>query len=264
MAIGTDKPPRDILEKYNFHLADFVEPGERYTAFDFTEDARRIISQSLDKGRIPLICGGTGLYIKSLVEGMVEIDDDDLTFRKELEETVISKGPKYLFERLQKIDPKEAAKTHPNNIKRIIRALEIFLITGKTKSELLYKSQSNENLYDYEIICLMPPREELYRRINERVDLMVKSGLMEEIEEINKLGLKSRVEKINVIGYKELFRHFDGELGLDEAVNLVKQNSRRFAKRQITWFKGMKNVSYLETAEAVFEHLINYWQNKNN
>jgi len=190
LAIGTDKPSPEILEKYNFHLVDFVEPGDRYTAFDFVDDSRRIIGKSLEKGQVPLICGGTGLYIKSLVEGIVEIPEDDLSFRKELEESATAKGPKYLYEKLQKIDPKEASKTHPNNIKRIIRALEIFLITGRTKSDILYKNPENSDVYEYDIICLMPPREELYRKINDRVDLMIKSGLLNEIDKLYKRDLK--------------------------------------------------------------------------
>lgn len=256
--IGTDKPPRELLSKYNFHLVDIIEPGERYTAFDFVVDTKSIIDKLLTAGKLPLICGGTGLYIKSLVDGIAEIPEDDFSIRDSFEQEAADKGPKYLYGKLKEIDPLEAQKTHPHNLKRIIRALEIFEMTGKTKSELIASDNKRENRSNYEIVCLLPPREELYEKINNRVDLMISSGLLREAENLRKSGLKEKVEKINVIGYNELFRHLDGELSLEAAVNLTKQNSRRFAKRQISWFKGMEKIKYLDSAELSFEHLVNF------
>ena len=212
LSIGTDKPSPQMLSQYKYHLVDFVEPGERYTAFDFVEDSINIIDTILEKKAVPLICGGTGLYIRSLVEGIVQIHNDDFLYRRQLEEETITKGPKYLFEKLQEVDPAEAQKVHPNNIKKIIRALEIYHLTGKPKSDFLAQDQASTNKYKYKIFCLNPPREKLYEKINNRVDIMVKSGLLDEVERIIKNNLKEAVNKINVIGYNELFRYFDNEI----------------------------------------------------
>jgi tRNA dimethylallyltransferase len=258
LSIGTDKPPADILKKYNFFLTDFVQPGERYTAFDFVRDAEKIIENSLSDGKLPLICGGTGLYIRSLVDGIVEIEDD-MNIRQKLETDTIEKGPKYLYEKLQEIDPDEAERIHPHNIKKIIRALEIYYITGKTKSELLDKP-SSEKKYSFEIICLMLSRETLYDRINRRVDQMIDDGLVDEIKTIYELNIKEIVEEINVIGYAEMFKYIDGKIDLNTAVNMIKQNSRRFAKRQITWFRGMDNIKYVESAEKALEEIKKFYE----
>lgn len=259
MSIGTDKPSADILSRFKFHLVDFVEPGERYTAFDFVDDSYKIIETLLEKDKLPLICGGTGLYIRSLVEGIVEIPEDDLSIRSRLEDETIEKGPKYLYERLLELDPVEAKRIHPNNIKKIIRALEIYYLTGKTKTELLEKGRSAEKGYIFEVNCLRPPRDKLYEKINVRVELMVKSGLMDEVEKLIKKGLKEEVKGINVIGYNELFRYFEDEISLETAINLIKQNTRRFAKRQITWFNGMKNVEFYKSPGEILAHLNRFW-----
>ncbi len=258
--IGTDKPSADILDKYNFHLVDFVEPDERYTAFDFVSDSKRILNERVkSEGGPPLICGGTGLYIKSLVEGIVEIPDGDLTYRNELEDQAVSKGPKYLYEKLEKIDPIEATRIHPHNIKRIIRALEIYHLTGRPKSEVIEESTGGNDNFEYEIFCLMPDRENLYKRINERVDFMLEAGLLEEIKSIAERGLREAVSKVNVIGYNELFDYLDGRLDFEEAVNLIKQNSRRYAKRQITWFRGMENVKYFDSADVIYNKIFYFY-----
>ena len=259
MSIGTDKPSADILSRFKFHLVDFVEPGERYTAFDFVDDCRRIINGLFERDKLPLICGGTGLYIRSLVEGIVEIPEDDLSIRSRLEDETIEKGPKYLYEKLLKLDPVEAKKIHPNNIKKIIRALEIYYLTGKTKTEILGKRRPTEEEYLFEVDCLMPPRDELYEKINARVELMIKSGLLDEVEKLIKMGLKEVIKGINVIGYNELFSYFDDEISLETAINLIKQNTRRFAKRQITWFNGMKNVKFYKSPGEILAHLNRFW-----
>ncbi|UCD93744.1 MAG: tRNA (adenosine(37)-N6)-dimethylallyltransferase MiaA [Candidatus Zixiibacteriota bacterium] len=259
LSIGTDKPSAEFLEKYNFHLVDIVEPGERYTAFDFVSDSEKLLKELLQAGQLPLICGGTGLYVKSLVEGIVEIPEDDFSIRDRLEEEAVDKGPAYLYEKLRKIDPLEAKKTHPNNIKRIIRALEIYHLTGKAKSEIIASAAGGDTKYDFDVSCLMPPRDELYADINKRVDLMVKSGLLAEVEGLYELGLKDKVKEINIIGYNELFKYFDGEISLESAINLIQQNTRRFAKRQITWFKGMSKIRYFSSGADVFDYFCGFW-----
>ncbi|SYZ73215.1 tRNA dimethylallyltransferase [Candidatus Zixiibacteriota bacterium] len=253
--IGTDKPSQELRSKYKFHFIDRVEPGERFTAFDFVRESEMIIAENLAKGRRPLICGGTGLYIKALVEGIVEIPEDDLQVRSRLESDVLEKGPQYLFERLQAIDPIEAEKTHPHNIRRIIRALEIFEVSGKTKSEFMKEGQEALPKYNYEIICLLPPRELLYKQINDRVDKMMEGGLLAEVEDLRDRGLEEKVIAVNVIGYNELFDYLNDRISLAGAVNLIKQNSRRFAKRQITWFRGMEELKFAESGQMAENYL---------
>jgi tRNA dimethylallyltransferase len=252
--IGTDKPPPRILGRYNFHLIDFVEPGRRYTAFDFVDDCRAIINDLRIQGKCPLICGGTGLYIKSLIDGIFEIPENDLTIRSELVDEAAEKGPGYLYEKLKAIDPQEARKIHPNNIRRVIRALEIYYITGKPKSELISSPGEKRN-GAFKVFCLKPPREELYQRINDRVEIMFERGLLDEVKSLADIGLREKILAINVIGYNELFRYLDNKLTLIEARNLIKQNSRRFAKRQITWFHGMEGIIYVDSAHKAFESL---------
>jgi len=259
--IGTDKPPQSELDRHNYHFVDFVLPGKRYTAFDFVEDAREIISELLEKETLPIICGGTGLYIKSLAEGIAELPDDDLAIRRNLENEAVEKGPKFLYEKLQEIDPDEASRIHPNNIRKVIRGLEIYYLTGRPKSRITAEREIDYP-YRFDIICLMPSRERLYENINARVDNMMKDGLMAEIESLYNLGFADKVKGINVIGYNELFRYFDDQISLSVAVNLIKQNSRRFAKRQITWFRGMRNLKMFDTSDSALQYLLGFWPPK--
>ncbi len=260
--IGTDKPTPEEISRYSIHLVDCVEPGDRFTAFDFVEQANRLIGEILDRGRLPLVCGGTGLYIKSLAEGIVEIPDGDFGIRDDLEKVAETDGPETLHEKLKNIDPIEAYKVHPNNVKKVIRALEIYYLTGKSKSEIMAVG-SYKNIYEFKIICYLPPREHLYEKINSRVDLMLECGLRDEIEMLINMGLKDQVRQINVIGYNELFEFMDGHLSFDEAMNLVKQNSRRFAKRQITWLKSMQNIQFCDKPEGVLDCLSNIVEGRN-
>jgi len=259
--IGTDKPSKAELDKFNYHLIDFVSPGERFTAFDFVDASRKIVTQLLTKDITPLISGGTGLYIKSLVEGIVELPDDDLSIRQRLEEDLIVKGPKYLYDRLQEVDPDEAGEIHPNNIRKIIRALEIYHLTGRPKSKII-KQQGVDSQFRFDVICLAPSREQLYDNINRRVDRMFKDGLLTETESFQNMGLAEMIRSINVIGYTELFRYLDDQISLSTAINLIKQNSRRFAKRQLTWFRGMRELKMMRSQESAYQYLKGFWLSK--
>lgn len=259
--IGTDKPTPEQRERYRFHLIEIISPGERYTAFDFTRDARRLLKKIQSEGRKPLVCGGTGLYIRSLVEGIAEIPEGDYHFREQLQEEVVTKGPQYLYEQLKEIDPAEADKIHPHNIRRIIRALEIYKITGQPKSSFLTDSRSESNSdVKFMVICLMPDREKLYKAINDRVDKMMKAGLLREVEGLYNQGMKDAILSINVIGYNELIEYLDDRISLDTALTQIKQNTRRFAKRQITWFKGMKKIQFARSNKEVIDILRVLWK----
>ena len=248
--IGTAKPSKAEMQKCPFHLIDIIEPGERYSAFNFIDDAEKAIKAINKRGSIPILVGGTGLYLRALTDGVVEIEESDFSIRDRLEKE-FDINPDKLFEKLQLIDPLEAAKIHPNNRHRIIRALEIFKLTGKSKSELMTTGKYKKSQFDFRYLCLAPPRDMLYERINNRVDKMLKEGLLEEIETLIKTGWKEKLAASKVIGYSEFLEYYEGNISLDETVLLIKQNSRRYAKRQMTWFRKQENLTFYDTADEL-------------
>ncbi len=235
--VGTAKPTQAERQKIRFHLIDIIEPGERYTAFQFIEDAEEAIAQTLARSRIPIVVGGTGLYLRALIDGIVEIADDDLQVRQRLENEMHTLGPEAMYERLSEIDPVEAAKLHPNNRVRVIRALEIYYVAGRPKTELAEMGATRRSVHHFSCFCLVPERQQLYRAADRRVDLMLKQGFVHEVRRLVENGLSNQLRRANVIGYNEMLDHLDGRLSLDEAVCLIKQNTRRYAKRQITWLR---------------------------
>jgi tRNA dimethylallyltransferase len=242
--IGTAKPTAEERARAPIHLIDIIEPGERYSAFKFITDATRLIREIRERGSVPVVVGGTGLYLRALVEGVVEIESDDMSIRDRLKREMAENGPEKMHDRLAKIDPMEAARIHPNNRQRVIRALEIYHLTGKSKSELTVTGTYAKPDYAFEYYCLVPEREMLYAAINRRVDEMMRAGWLDEVEQLIAQGRKEDIRRANVIGYDELLLHFDDEYSLDEAISLIKQNTRRFAKRQITWFRGQKDCRF--------------------
>jgi tRNA dimethylallyltransferase len=220
-----------------FHLVDIVDPGERYSAFRFIEDANAAIESILGRGRLPLVVGGTGLYLRALTEGVVEIDDGDLDLRTQLERDMEELGPQAMHARLEQIDPLEAARIHPNNKVRVVRALEIFYQTGRSKSDLAATGAYREPKYTFAHFCLLPDRQALYQVINARVDRMMEQGLLDEVRRLLARGWTERLRKARVIGYTELLDHLEGRITLEEALGRIKQNTRRYAKRQYTWFR---------------------------
>ncbi len=235
--IGTAKPTAEQQQQVPFHLIDIIEPGERYSAFRFIDDANQAIADILQRRRIPVVVGGTGLYLRALTEGVVEIEKEDLSIREELEKEMEQLGQQQMYDRLLQVDPLEAAKLHPGNKVRVIRALEIYYLTGKSKSELVATESHRKSPHCFDYFCLIPQRQALYSAIDERLDRIMQQGLLEEIRKLCQKGLREQIRKANVIGYNELLDHFDGKTTLSEAVSLTKQNSRRYAKRQITWFR---------------------------
>lgn len=235
--IGTAKPTFAEQEKVKFHLVDIIEPGTRYSAYQFIDDACHAIDSVIAAGRIPVVVGGTGLYLRALTEGVVEIAGDDPSIRNRLEQEMATLGQEKMYEKLKEIDPVEAGRIHPHNKVRLIRALEIYYLTGKPKSEIAASGPYRKSEHTFQYFCLAPPREQLYSQINERVDRMLAEGLVEEVEALLSRGLKERLKAANVIGYNEIIDHLDGNLSLDAAVSIMKQNSRRYAKRQLTWFR---------------------------
>jgi tRNA dimethylallyltransferase len=250
MDIGTAKITEEEMSGIPHHLIDIKNADESFSVAEFQRMVREKISDIHSRGKLPMIVGGTGLYIQSVLFDyhFTETPGDE-KYRKELERQAEEHGKERLHAKLVKIDPDAAKSIHPNNIRRVIRALEIFHCTGKTMSEY-QKEQQHELLYDTAIVGLTMDRDRLYERINYRVELMMKAGLLEEVKRFYDSGLRD-VQSIQAIGYKELYDYFDGKVTEQEAVENLMQNSRRYAKRQLTWFRNKMDVKWFDvTGEA--------------
>ena len=254
--IGTAKPTAEERRLVNFHLLDLIEPGERYSAYRFVQDADRAIAAILSRGRIPMVVGGTGFYLKALVDGVMVTDvDDGGAVKARLTEEMKRLGAEAMHRRLAAVDPAEAVRIHPNNQRRVIRALEIYELTGVSKSTLAASGAYNKSDYRFEFFCLLPEREAMYEQIDSRVDAMMQAGLIKEVEGFVVAGRKNQLRQANVIGYNELLDHMEGLYTLAEAVALIKQNSRRYAKRQVTWFRHQVDGHFFDCTDRLFEAL---------
>lgn len=247
--IGTDKIMPEDRKGINHYLIDIKKPSESYSTADFQKEARLAISQISNKRKLPFLVGGSGLYVQSVIyDYQFSESKRDEKITLELEDYLKKYGQVKLYERLVEVDPEQANKIHPNNHRRVIRAIETYLVTGKTMSER-NKEQTNELLYDVLIIGLTLDRDVLYEQINTRVDEMIKNGLLKEVESFYRLGL-SQSQSMRGIGYKEFIPYFEGEKSLDTCINQLKQNSRNYAKRQLTWFKNKLAVNWYDAAEV--------------
>jgi tRNA dimethylallyltransferase len=249
MDIGTAKIKKDEMEGIPHHLIDIKEPFENFSVADFQLLVRAKIDEIAQKGKLPIIVGGTGLYIQSVIYDYQFSDvPGDESYRLMLEERVQKIGNEALYKELLEVDPGSASQIHPNNVRRVIRALEIFHLTGKTMQDFQSKQQP-DLLYNTAIVGLSMEREKLYERINYRVDLMIEQGLIEEVKDLYQQGLRD-CQSIQAIGYKEIFAYFDGKVTLEEAIANLKQNSRRYAKRQLTWFRNKMEVAWFDMTDA--------------
>lgn len=236
MRIGTARPTVEEMAGVPHHLINFVEPDENYSAAAYRDDAQAAIADILSRGKLPIVCGGTGLYVSALSKPYdFSTDNRNDTVRKELE-ALGRTDPEALYQRLYLADPISAAAIHPNNVKRVVRALEIYITTGKTKSEQDAAGQTQTLPYTPMLFMADRPREALYERINLRIDLMLEAGLEAEARALEaRYGRQTMA--MQAIGYKEFFPYFDAEIQLDEAVRILKRDTRHFAKRQLTWFR---------------------------
>lgn len=240
--IGSAKPSAAERERYNYRLLDLVDPGQRFNAFDFKERAEKEIKRVFAAGQTPIICGGTGLYIRALTDGIIEIPSPDAELRARLEAESKELGPEGMHDKLRRIDPLEAEIIHAHNVVRVVRAIEIYYLTGKTKSELKHSQRHGETAYAYRQLALTPPIEIVYQRINARVDQMLEQGWLDEVRELLDKHGADALRRAKTIGYDELVEHLTGGGELSAAVELIKQNTRRFAKRQMTWLRGVEDV----------------------
>lgn len=246
MDIGTAKPTKEERNLAKHYLIDFVSPDKRYNVAEYKKDAENVIKQILEKNKIPIIVGGTGLYLNSLVRGIEYSHiETDLEYRKELEARAEKEGLENLYKEALKIDSKAMEKISPNDKKRILRVLELYHSTGKTKTQLEIESRKKGVKYDYRIFVLNMDREKLYDRINKRIDLMIQNGLIKEVETLLK-KYKEFPTAMQGLGYKEVVEYLDEKISKDDMIEKIKQETRRYAKRQITWFKLYKEAVFLD------------------
>lgn len=247
MDIGTAKPTKEEMQEIPHYMINTIFPNERYSVADYKKDAKKAIREIIKKGKVPIIVGGTGLYVDSLI---YEIEYPDIKFdekyRQELEEQVRKDGLEKLYNKAKKIDPEAMLKISSNDKKRILRVLEIYKATGKTKTEQERKSREKEPEFDYLVYGLNMPREKLYERINLRVDIMIKQGLIKEVEEIYK-KYNEFPTAMQGLGYKEVVEYLEGHLTKEEMIEKIKQETRKYAKRQMTWFRKNKQTIWLDT-----------------
>ena len=247
MDIGSAKPTTEEMQGIKHYMIDIVEPNERFSVAEYKKQAENAIEEILQKGKVPIVIGGTGLYADSLIYGIeypeIEFDEE---YRKKLEEQAnTQQGLKELYEKAKKIDEDAIQKISPNDKKRIIRILEIYHSTGKTKTELEVESRKNEVKYDYKVFAIDMDRSILYDRINRRVDIMLENGLIEEVKKLLEEYDKFPTA-MQGLGYKEVVEYFDGILTKEEMIEKIKQETRRYAKRQLTWFRKNKDTIWLD------------------
>jgi tRNA dimethylallyltransferase len=255
MNIGTATPDEAERQGIPHHLMDFVDPTDPvgYSCADYVRDARAAVSNILERGKLPVLCGGTGLYLDAFLRGgSFEVTDSDPGLRVELCALAEREGNQALHDKLRELDPESAEAIHPNNVKRVARAIEICMTTGRKKSDLDRESREPESPYDATVIGLhYDDRGILYDRIDRRVDIMMEQGLLEETRRLREMGVFEICRTAaQAIGYKELFPYLDGEATLEACVETLKLATHHYAKRQITWFKAKPYVQWV-TCDAV-------------
>ena len=251
MTIGTAKPTLEEMQGIKHYLIDCVSPEQRYSVAEYKKEATNAIKEILSKGKVPIVVGGTGLYLESLIYGIeyneIEIDN---AYRKELEEIEETEGLNKLYEMAEKIDKQAIEKISPNDRKRICRVLEIYHSTGKTKTELEIESRKNGPEFDYLLFGITMDREKLYERINKRVDIMIEQGLIQEVENLLE-KYHSFPTAMQGLGYKEVVEYLNGYTNKEEMIQKIKMETRRYAKRQLTWFRKYKNIIWINGMDNI-------------
>lgn len=250
MDIGSAKIKPSEMEGIPHYLLDILEPDEEFHVVLFQQMAKQAIQKIYEKGKIPIIVGGTGFYIQAV---LYDIDfsenEKDTSYREELEKLAQTKGAEYLHDLLRKVDEKSAQDIHANNVKRVIRALEYFHQTGEKISEHNEEQRKKVSPYNFSYFVLNDEREHLYERINLRVDQMINEGLVREVQSLKEKGYTRDMVSMQGLGYKEMLDYLDNKCSLEEAVEIIKRDTRHFAKRQITWFKRESDVTWIDKKE---------------
>lgn len=249
--IGTAKPKAEERALVPHHLIDICLPSEIVSAGRFMNLSREVMKDIWRRGKKAFLVGGTGLYIRAAISGIFEGPGKNEEIRRELEEEAETFGSEFLYERLKKIDAKAASGLHPHDGRRIIRALEVFLSSGKKMSD--WQKEVSSPCFTSVIVGLFQEREDLYEKIESRIDVMLSQGLVEEAKGLIAKGFEESFAVKESIGYQEIKEYLNGRLSLEDSVKLLKQNSRRFAKRQMTWFRGEKGVKWVEVKKGESE-----------
>lgn len=247
MDIGSAKIMPDEMEGIEHYLIDELMPHEEFNIVVFQQKAKLALEEIYANGQIPIVAGGTGFYIQSLIYDIdFDNQDCDSEFRAELETIALVQGNEVLHERLRAIDPVSAEKIHANNVKRVIRALEFYHLTGKPISEHNEVEQQKQSPYNFAYFVLTDERENLYKRIDMRVDVMLENGLVEEVKKLKEMGYHRDMVSMQGLGYKEILDYLDGKCTLEEAIYILKRETRHFAKRQLTWFRRERDVIWFD------------------
>jgi len=257
MDIGTAKPTLEERKGIIHHMIDIINPDEEFSAADFQARAKEYIDDIYSRHKIPLLTGGTGFYINSICYNYTfsNAQKDD-SFRKLLQKQARQYGNQYLYRKLQKLDPIAAQKIHPNNLRRVIRAIEVCIKTGKPFSYYEEKTKKQESQFDLLMYGLTRPRDELYRRIDERVNNMINAGLVEEVQKLLRMGYTKELNSMQGLGYRQIIDYLYGKTTLSEAIYLISRDTRHYAKRQYTWFLRDKNIVWLDVSKEGKEKII--------
>ncbi len=251
MDIGTAKADAEEMQGIQHYLVDEVTPDEEFSVARFQEKAYQYIEEILQRGKVPIVAGGTGLYVNSLIHNINFTETtSDWELRERLKKEAEEKGNQYLHDKLREVDPEAAEKLHVNDVKRVIRALEVYEYTKMPISYHQEISRQNPPRFNYILIGLKMDRQKLYDRINRRVDIMLEKGLVEEVRKLVQRGYDRNAVAMQGLGYKEILAYFRGEMTLEEAAEIIKMDSRRYAKRQITWFKRYENIHWVDLDEC--------------
>lgn len=267
MDIGSAKIMPEEMEGVPHYLVDVLEPSEEFHIAKFQEMAKTAMTEIYERGHIPIIVGGTGFYIQSITRDIDFTENDgDMTYRHQLEAFAKVHGGEELHKRLQEVDPKAATEIHANNIKRVIRALEYYHQTGQPISKHNEEQKQKESPYNLHYFVLNDIRSRLYERIEKRIDLMMEAGLIEEVKKLKEMGYTRDMVSMQGLGYKEILAYLDGDYTLEEAIYILKRDTRHFAKRQLTWFKREQDVIWIDKNEFDYddEKILKYMVEKCN
>lgn len=255
MDIGSAKITKDEMQDIPHYLVDVLDPKEDFNVYLFQKMAKESMEKIYEKGRIPILVGGTGFYIQSV---LYDIDftenDSDTPYRAELEKLAEEKGAEYLHQMLREVDEVSADNIHANNVKRVIRALEYYKLTGEPISEHNQTEREKKSPYDFNYFVLNDDRAKLYERIEQRVDKMVTDGLIEEVQKLKDMGLDRTYVSMQGLGYKEILAYLEGEYDLEHALYLIKRDTRHFAKRQLTWFRREREVQFINKPDFDYDN----------
>ena len=257
MDIGSAKISKEEMQGICHYLIDELEPDEEFHVVRFQQMAKQAMEEIYAKGKVPIVVGGTGFYIQALLYDIDFTDSDESSsYRAELERLIVEKGAQYLHDMLRSVDPASAESIHANNIKRVIRALEFYEQTGQRISEHNEVERAKESPYDFCYFVLNDERERIYERINLRIDKMLEQGLIEEVQRLKDKGYTRDMVSMQGLGYKEILDYLSGSCTLEEAIYILKRDTRHFAKRQLTWFRRERDVIWIQKDKHALDNML--------